>query len=299
MGKKGGAEKLIKKKGKPKLDASCIKKRKPSIETGTKIGQAPAASPKTWNAWLEWLLQHAGPRIHAATFMTGAFGLRMGEAVTLRAEDINLQAEIPKIRISGETRGNRKSPGDVYIRKRHLKTLQAMVRDGITTWREKGHKHAKGKKKKIWVKQVFRLPKTGYLFKSRQGAKQGHLHYHAVYDHIRREAPKFLKSLQAGGKQWSAEVAKLRPHSGRATLITELMGEGMTTSMSMKYARHAPGSVQVHLSYGRLTLRDVKEACDSLTQKAGGKKWASMSTKQLLNCQSEINAELKRRNASK
>ena len=32
-----------------------------------------------------------------------------------------------------------------------------MVRDGVTTSREKGHKHAKGKKKTIRVKDSFKL----------------------------------------------------------------------------------------------------------------------------------------------
>ena len=94
------------------------------------------------------------------------------------------------------------------------------------------------------------------------------------------------------------ELAKIRPHSGRATLITELMGEGLTTAMSMKYARHAPGSVRVHLRYGRLTLRDVKEACDNLPGGGGDQKWKHMSVRQLLKCQAEINTELRRRNAS-
>ena len=49
-----------------------------------------------------------------------------------------------------------------------------------------------------------------------------------------------------------SQVAKLRPHSGRAQLITELMGDGLSTAMSMKYARHALGSVKVHLKYSRL-----------------------------------------------
>ena len=44
----------------------------------------------------------------------------------------------------------------------------------------------------------------------------------------------------------------MRPHSGRAQLITELMGDGLSTAMSMKYARHAVGSVKVHLKYSRL-----------------------------------------------
>jgi len=39
----------------------------------------------------------------------------MGEAVALKAEDVDLEVEIPKIKIAGETPGNRKSPGDVAL----------------------------------------------------------------------------------------------------------------------------------------------------------------------------------------
>ena len=92
------------------------------------------------------------------------------------------------------------------------------------------------------------------------------------------------------------ELAKIRPHSGRATLITELMGEGLTTAMSMKFARHGPGSVRVHLRYGLLTLRDVKEACDNRGGGGGDKNWKHMSVRQLLKCQAEITTELRRRN---
>ena len=93
-------------------------------------------------------------------------------------------------------------------------------------------------------------------------------------------------------------MTKLRPHSGRATLITELMGEGMVTAMSMKYARHAPGSFKVHLGYSRLTLSDVKDACDKLSSLRKRKvvsKWSSYTTKQLLALQKDINAELRAR----
>jgi len=169
----------------------------------------------------------------------------------------------------------------------------------VTATRQKGHKHGKGRKKSISTKDVYKPPKKGYLFRARSNAKRGHLHYHAVYDHIRREAPKFLEFLKKDGKHWSAEVARLRPHSGRATLITELMGEGMTTAMSMKYARHAPGSIKVHLRYGRLTLKDVKEACDNIgLVSPAGNKWSAMNTKQLLKIQDEINKVLKQRAAA-
>ena len=168
----------------------------------------------------------------------------------------------------------------------------------MTATREKRHKHGKGRKKSICIKDVYKPPKKGYLFQARSKAKRGHLHYIAVYKHIRREAPKFMESLKKDSKPWTADIAKLRPHSGRATLITELMGEGMTTAMSMKYARHAPGSIKVHLRYGRLTLKDVKEACDNVGfESPAGKKWSAMNTKQLLKIQGEINSVLRQRAA--
>ena len=160
----------------------------------------------------------------------------------------------------------------------------------------------KGKTKLIKIKDAYLAPKSGFIFPSRSGAKCPYLHYHAVYDHVRRQAPHFLKHLKDEGKKWAPEVAKLRPHSGRATLITELMGEGLTTALSMKYARHAPNSYKVHLRYGRLTLDDLKQACDA-TRASNPKKtkrqWAEMSTTDLLQCQKEITAELARRDALK
>ena len=136
----------------------------------------------------------------------------------------------------------------------------------------------------------------------RKNAKRPFLHYHAVYDHVRRQAPKFLAHLQKKGSQWDAEVGKLRPHSGRATLITELMGEGLTTALSMKYARHAPGSHKVHLKYGRLRLQDVQVACDATkgsNPKLAKRPWTSMSTSELLKAQKHITEELSRRNSLK
>ncbi|CAJ1380755.1 unnamed protein product, partial [Effrenium voratum] len=39
---------------------------------------------------------------------------------------------------------------------------------------------------------------------------------------------------------------------------------GLRTGEALCLRRHAPGSVKVHLKYGRLTLHDVKKAVDSL-----------------------------------
>ena len=103
-------------------------------------------------------------------------------------------------------------------------------------------------------------------------------------------------------RQWGTEIAKLRPHSGRATLITELMGEGLTTAITLKYARHAPSSYTVHLKYGRLTLQDVQQACDASGGPSSKKTkfpWADMPSKDVLRCQREILREITCRDALK
>ena len=79
------------------------------------------------------------------------------------------------------------------------------------------------------------------------------------------------------------------------------MGEGLTTALSMKYARHAPSSYKVHLGYGRLTLKDIKKACDategSAPPSSSHGKWAKMSTAGLLAVQRDVGEELQRRHA--
>lgn len=294
---------LKQKKQAPKVMKMSEVKKKPKVQIKTKgSGQAPALSSGLWKEWLQWILQTAGPRIYFVIFLTGAFGLRCGEALCLKRQDINVEATIPKICVTGENHGGRKSPGQVYIRKQHLMLLKKYLDKGVTTQRLKKHKHGKGNSKLIKVENTFVAPKSGFLFASREGAKYPYLHYHAVYDHVRRQAPHFLQHLKDKGEKWGPEVAKLRPHSGRATLITELMGEGLTTALSMKYARHAPNSYRVHLRYGRLTMADLKQACDA-TRASNPKKtkhpWAEMSNKDLLICQKEITAELARRDALK
>ena len=267
-----------------------------AVNKGRKIGQAPALSSTLWKAWLQWMLEHAGARVYTVLMLTGAFGLRCSEALALRREDIMLEGDIPKVRVAGRVPGSRKSPGDVYIRQRHFQSLKTIAEKGVHVKRTRGHKLGKAT-----IHDSYSFPKQGYLFKSRRRAAAGHMSYHAIYVHVRREAPKFLTHLKTNKQKWEADIAKLRPHSGRATLITELMGEGMSTALSMKYARHAPGSVKVHLAYGRLTLRDVKRVCDRLedVQPTRKRKWADMSTQQLLQCQKAICKELETRHAQK
>ena len=94
--------------------------------------------------WLDWLLKNAGPRIYLVVFLTGALGLRCSEALALKREDIKLDNDIPKVRVTGETHGAKKSPGDVYVRKQHIGLLRKHFKDGITVEMTKRHKHGKG-----------------------------------------------------------------------------------------------------------------------------------------------------------
>lgn len=258
----------------------------------SRYGQAPALTIPQWKLWLQWLKDHAGPRVYLAIMFTGAFGLRCTEALALKREDICLNTSVPKLTITGHTPGAQKSPGDVYIRKQHLGQMRNLMKHGVECLRTRGHKHGKGARKTITFKQRWQVPKAGYIFRSRSKASKGHLHYQAVYTAVKREAPKFAKHLASLGTPVPPEAATLRPHSGRATLITELMGEGMVTSLSMKYARHAPGSFKVHLRYGRLTLDDVKTACDALPGSRKKTQWSTMTTQSLLAAQKAIAKEL-------
>ena len=94
--------------------------------------------------WLNWLLETAGPKIFFVVFLTGAFGLRCGEALALKREDLNLVAVIPKLVVTGESAGARKSSGEVYVRVQHVKVMKKWLREGIPNIRKKKHKHGKG-----------------------------------------------------------------------------------------------------------------------------------------------------------
>ena len=111
--------------------------------------QAPALTQAQWSLWLTWLREHAGPRVWLVVFLTGALGLRRGEALALRREEVVLNPPMPSVRISGEARGSRKSPGNVYIKRQHLSTLRDVFKNGARGFHTKGHKHGYGSEKTI------------------------------------------------------------------------------------------------------------------------------------------------------
>ncbi|CAE7883219.1 unnamed protein product, partial [Symbiodinium necroappetens] len=156
---------------------------------GIKIGQAPALSRRTWAEWIKFIGRECGARI----------AVILSEALTLKRKDISLNGEIPKIIISGETAGGRKSPGEVYVRKKHIAWLRSLIKSGYMVTRRRRHKHGKGKNKTIDIEDTYYMPEDGFLFVSRDKAKRDHLHYNAVYAHIRKQAPRFLEHLKKQG----------------------------------------------------------------------------------------------------
>ena len=55
--------------------------------------QAPALTRQTWAKWIDFVKDHAKPEIFFVVWLTGALGLRCGEAVALRRDDFGLGAE--------------------------------------------------------------------------------------------------------------------------------------------------------------------------------------------------------------
>ena len=99
-------------------------KSRPTSKKRKALGQAPALPLKMWKEWLNWLMETTGPKLFFIVFLTGAFGLRCGEAVALTREDLNLEAGIPKLVVTGESAGARKSHGEVYVRKQHVQVMK-------------------------------------------------------------------------------------------------------------------------------------------------------------------------------
>ena len=249
--------------------------------------QAPALSKAMWRKWLDFVHLHAGPRVFLAIWLTGEFGLRVREALCLQRTDFRTEAETPYVDVRGVIAGARKSPGRVFMRPASLKALRQYLKSGVPLESKPG---CRGKVKPVAKPQcvpksqgncsAWHLPKSGFLFTARKKSGRGHLHYNAVYNQCRLLAPKFLKELEEDGAMCDETYARVRPHSGRATYITQLMAEGHATAITLKAARHKPASIKTHLRYGQLTMEDMSRAlskspspgarCEELVRVRGG-----------------------------
>jgi integrase len=269
--------------------------------------------------------ERAAPRIFLVIWLTGEFGLRVREALALQRNDIIQGADPPYVDVRGVIAGARKSLGRVYIRPGSLRQLRDFFQRGVPVApklrrcrdggqgsktgqqkrkaKELDEKHKKGDKGGT----TWQVPKSGFLLAACNKSKRKHLHYNAVWNQCVKLGPLFLKELERDGACCDQDVARVRPHSGRATFITQLMSEGVSTAISLKYSRHKPSSIKTHLRYGQLTLEDLRKALDksaspgaACTQlvRVRGAVLREASQVDLRAARQAILAELKRRGAA-
>ena len=68
-----------------KVIKGCLKKtKKKASPKGKALGQAPALPMRLWAEWLKWILLTCGSKIFFVIFLTGALGLRCGEALCIK-----------------------------------------------------------------------------------------------------------------------------------------------------------------------------------------------------------------------
>jgi integrase len=235
-----------------KAGAKAKAKAKAVAKKGAKLGQAPALAETDWLKWVGFVRKHHSTAIALVIQMTGAFALRCVEALQLKAEDFNLEASPPYLDVPGRP-GAGKSPGQVPIHPHWVKEIQALKKAGASAvMRPRGNQHVEWEQQDAWQ---WPADDTGYLFPSRRADRAGSaLGYEAVWKAVDRLAPRF------DAEHPGNEFARIRTHSGRATAITAMLGQGVTVPVGMKFARHAPQSVGTFLGYGRLTQRQVHDA---------------------------------------
>ena len=193
--------------------------------------------------------------MYVLIMLTGMFALRAGEAAMLRRCDLMLDMNPPRLNIPKE-KGRGKSPGQVPIMPEQVQLLRTWISQGVMSVRRKVLNQNGAKD----VRESYQIPDKGRLFVAKKTydkkkVQRDHLCYHAVWVAVHTLAKKICKDYPSAAAKWE----QLRTHSGRATKITLMMGEGISLSMSMEYARHAKSSIKTHLAYGRLTTVHVHQ----------------------------------------
>ena len=103
--------------------------------------QAPALTRQTWAKWIDFVKDHAKPEIFFVIWLTGALGLRCGEAVALRRKDFGLDAEEPYVCAAGHTKGAKQSPGYIYVNRSNWRFLKQTLAKGLAATRSLGTRH--------------------------------------------------------------------------------------------------------------------------------------------------------------
>ena len=136
----------------------------------------------------------------------------------------------------------------------------------IQQWMEQGISQKRSRTtnqhgKRVEYMDYYKLPTSGRLFLPREQyggrtTNKDHLSYHAVWSAVNKLEKAYTKE-RGTGLTASMSWERIRTHSGRATKITLMMGEGISLAVSMRYARHSSDSIHTHLRYGRLSCAHI------------------------------------------
>ena len=176
-----------------------------------KLGQANPLHGKTWDAWLEHVKQHAGPKYYLALYLTQALCVRISQSLMLRAEDFDWRT--PRVYI-------RKFKGQRAVWKPILPSVLKVLK-GI----RKNRLRNKAGETWAWTSK-------GWLFPSRRNAKRPHTSKDTVCHIVAKVRQTFVK------KHPSLKNAKtIRTHSGRRHCISRLSAEGLSSEVGMVWAQ--------------------------------------------------------------
>ena len=189
-----------------------------------KLGKAHSLPGKLWSLWLSWVREKLGPRYFCVIFLTEALCIRVGQAVQLKAEDFNMRKKEVWLAAFKNHHAIRKP------------LLPSMVKVYLA-WKKKGVK-APG--------TLFKLPKSGYLFRSRRGAKKKHLTKDTVSHALKRVRDDFVRCYSKDFPELKSGQ-NIRSHSGRRHSISSMAADGIPHAAGMAWSQIR--SQRIYASY--------------------------------------------------
>ena len=201
-----------------------------------------------WFDWLNYIRTAHSAELFFALYLSTAFCARITEVLMLRAQDFDWDRE--QVHFGAFKYGKSTDKPMVPSVK---KQLLGVKRNGIVCPSKWVNCGARG-----WQLQdrTYRFPSSGFLFPSRNGAKEPHHNkdwvIHAICD--LRDA--FIEKYER--RYPSLNGKKPRSHSGRRHAVTWMTTSGVETSVGMSFAVIRDG--KVYNSYADIPPEMVRAA---------------------------------------
>jgi integrase len=192
------------------------------------------------------LLTHCDVRMRALILLLVSTGLRIGEALQLRVDDVTLDAIPPVVYVRGETT----KEGDYYIGflmneateavKEWLKVRDNYILDAAR--RTKNISHSKGRNHKVWSREAT-PPNEGFLFPFGSTS-------------TRNLFRKILRRAGLYSQDPTTRVSSIHPHSFRKFFLSQVKAKGMPDAVAETLVGH---KTYLSDSYRRYTTQQLAE----------------------------------------